>query len=128
MWKCVACQEANAEPRWECRNCGRPRRREPRIRVNWVTRWGVTERCEEQARLTSLGPGGCFVQTEKGVGRGEEVFVLLELPSAEAVRGEVRYHMERVGLGVQFKGLTEENRSELRALLEDFESAVGEEA
>jgi len=128
MWKCAECREANAEPRWECRGCGRPRRREPRIRVNWATRWGVTERCEERARLTSLGPGGCFIQTGTALGRGDRVFVLLGLASAGVVRGEVRYHMERVGLGVQFRGLTEENKDELRGLLEDYESAVGEEA
>ena len=122
----MGCSEANAEPRWECRSCGRPRRREPRIRVNWFTRWGSTERCEEQARLTSLGLGGCFIQTGKALSRGDGVYVLLELPSAEAVRGEVRYHMERVGLGVQFKGLSDENRDDLKTLLEDFESAVGE--
>jgi hypothetical protein len=126
MWKCRECPEVNAEPRWECRNCGVARRRDPRIRINWFTGWGLTERCEEFGRITSLGMGGCFIQTGKALGRGAPVYVLLELPSARVVRGEVRYHLERVGLGVQFAGLTGENRDDLRTLLEDFDSSVGD--
>lgn len=67
--------------------------------------------------------GGCFVQTDVEVSRGRAVYVLLELPSARALRCEVRYHMERVGFGVQFVGLSDENRDDLRTLIEDFGSA-----
>jgi hypothetical protein len=33
--------------------------------------------------------------------------------------------MERVGLGVEFTGLTDGNKDDLRTLLRDFESAMG---
>ena len=127
MWKCTECLEVNADPIRGCRNCGRQRRRYPRIKINWFTRWGPTERCEEFGRITSLAPGGCFVQTVKEAARGQAVYVLLELPSAEVVRGEVRYHMEGVGLGVQFTGLSDENRDDLGTLIEDFGSSVDDE-
>ena len=89
-------------------------------------RCGLTERREEQARITSLRTGGCFVQTDREVARGQVLYVLLELPSARALRGEVRYHMERVGFGVQFAGLSDENRDELRTLIVDFGSSGGD--
>lgn len=125
MWKCTQCAEGNGESAWDCWKCGRARRRDPRIRLNWLTRWGTTERCEEQGRITSLGTGGCFVQTDREVARGRAVYVLLELPSARILQGEVRYYMERVGFGVEFAGLSDENRDDLRTLVEDFGSAAG---
>lgn len=125
MWKCTQCAEGNGESNWDCWKCGRARRRDPRIRINWMTRWGLTEECPEPGRITSLGTGGCFVQTDREVARGRAVYVLLELPSARILQGEVRYYMERVGFGVEFAGLSDENRDDLRTLVEDFGSAAG---
>ena len=98
-------------------------RRYERAKVDIVVSWGRTEECYEMDRITSFSAGGCFLQTERPAGRGEQVFVKFWVPQERTLRCEVRYQMERIGLGVAFKDLSEGERRALGALVDDYRRA-----
>lgn len=94
------------------------RRKHERYRVSISVEWGRTPECVERDRITSFSVGGCFIQTRQVGRRGDPVFIRFWLsPAAETLlRGEVRYYLEKVGLGVEFRGLTDGDRENLRDL------------
>ena len=87
------------------------RRRYPRIKISVDVDWGETPACTHKGRVTSLGLGGCFIQTPLEVTKGKPIFIrLLLAPGSERVIegivwGRVVYHFPKVGLGVEFKKL-----------------------
>ena len=97
------------------------RRRDERARVSITTDWGETPYCLRRDRITTLSAGGCFVQTERGLEAGQKIYVRLWLRDGERIlRGEVRYCLERVGLGVQFSELMESDKERLSELVEHY--------
>ncbi|HEX8174947.1 MAG TPA: PilZ domain-containing protein [Pyrinomonadaceae bacterium] len=87
------------------------RRKYPRIHISIDVDWGETPACTHNGRVTSLGVGGCFIQTPLEVLKGKPLFVrLLLAPDSSRVIegivwGRVAYHLPKVGLGVEFKKL-----------------------
>lgn len=104
-------------------------RRHPRVKVSIHIEWGKTPACEFRGdRITSLSAGGCFIQTERGGGRGDTVFLRLwESPNGEGVlRGRVIYQFgvgskfPPIGVGVEFVGLGDEDAVNLESLLDFY--------
>lgn len=88
--------------------------------------WGTDDNCVWQDRITSLSAGGCFLQTQRVLKAGRKISLRLFLSAgpARTLRGEVRYCMERVGLGVEFLGLMERDKERIAELVEFFRDAA----
>ena len=74
-------------------------------------------------RITSFSAGGCFLQTERAAGRGDVIFIKFWFPLERTIRCEVRYHMEGIGLGLEFKDLSEGERQVLGGLVDEYRRA-----
>lgn len=97
------------------------RRQHERVSVDIYAHWGWTDDCPYTDRIISISVGGCFVRTARGEAERERpVFVRLWLPAEKTLRGEVRYTLELLGFGVQFKGLAEEDSAALENLMEHY--------
>jgi Tfp pilus assembly protein PilZ len=100
------------------------KRRHERARVSIRVDWGETAYCIWQGRVTSLSVGGCFVQTERELKTGHKIYVRLWLRDGERIlHAEVRYCLERVGIGVQFFELMESDKERLAELVEYYLAA-----
>jgi hypothetical protein len=95
-------------------------RRHERASVDIQVYWGWTDDCPFRGRIINLGVGGCFIRTDETAPRGRPVFVKFWLPEEGTLRGEVCYHLERMGLGVGFKGLGAAETAQLDALVEHY--------
>jgi hypothetical protein len=97
-------------------------RRYERVRVSIYIDWGDTPYCLWQDRITSLSAGGCFVQTARELVAGQKIYLRFWLAGGgeRILRGEVRYCLERVGLGVEFFELMERDREQLGELVRHF--------
>ena len=95
-------------------------RRHERVTVDLHVYWGWTYDCPFQDRIISISEGGYFLRTERGAPRSQPVFVRFWLPEQKTLRGEVRYHLERWGVGVEFKGLSADETALLNALVEYY--------
>jgi len=71
-------------------------------------------------RITSFSAGGGFLQTERAAGRGDVIFIRFWVPQEKTIRCEVRYQMERIGLGVAFMDLSDGERRVLAGLVSDY--------
>ena len=96
------------------------RRKHERVSIDIHVYWGWTEDCPFLDRIISLSPGGCFLRTSQGAPRGAEIFVKFWLPDERTLRGEVRYHLEKMGVGVEFQELGAEEAERLDALVEHY--------
>jgi len=97
--------------------------------------WGGTPACVHQGRVTSLGVGGCFIQTpveDVETVKGKPLFIRLLLAPDSArviegiVWGRVAYYLPKVGVGVEFKKLPPGYETHIRDLVEFY--LVGEQA
>ncbi|OLE55693.1 MAG: hypothetical protein AUG51_01800 [Acidobacteria bacterium 13_1_20CM_3_53_8] len=84
--------------------------------------WGESEDDLHSGKVTNLGERGCFIQTRTEMGRGRTVFVRLRLPTERwlLLKGEVIHVVRRVGFGVEFERLDEEDEGMLRLLVEFY--------
>lgn len=97
------------------------RRRHERVRVSVRLDWGETAYCVWHDRITSLSVGGCFIQSGREVKTGQKIYLRLWLRDGERIlRGEIRYCLERVGLGVEFFELMESDKERLAELIEHY--------
>lgn len=97
------------------------RRRDERARVSINLDWGETAYCLWHDRITSLSAGGCFIQTERELNAEQKIYLRLWLRGGERIlRGEIRYCLERVGLGVQFIELMESDKERLAEMVEHY--------
>lgn len=87
--------------------------------------WGIDDNCVWQDRITSFSVGGCFLQTPRVLKAGRKISLRLYLAAGPGriLRGEVRYCMERVGLGVEFLDLMEREKEQLAQLVEFYRDA-----
>lgn len=102
------------------------RRRYPRIQISIDVDWGGTPACVNQGRVTSLGVGGCFIQTPLEAPKGTPLFIRLLLAPDSArviegiVWGRVAYYLPKVGLGVEFKKLPPGYETHIKDLVEFY--------
>jgi len=95
------------------------RRSRPRLSVHLDAVWhGGEER--HSARVTDLSEGGCYLDTVGEVMVGEIVAFRVLLPDDDwlYLEGEVRHHRQRMGFGVRFVDLNEEQTEKLLRLLQ----------
>lgn len=101
------------------------KRRHERARVSISTDWGETAYCLWHDRITSLSAGGCFIQTGRELKPGDKIYLRLWLRDGERIlRGEVRYCLERVGVGVEFFELMERDKERLAELVGHYRGAA----
>ena len=95
-------------------------RKHERVTVDIHVYWGWTYDCPFRDRIISLSEGGYFLRTERGAPRGQPAFIKFWLPEQKTLCGEVRYHLERWGVGVEFKGLSADETALLANLVEHY--------
>ena len=96
----------------------RNRRKDERTTINLRARWdGISG--QQEARIGDIALSGCFVDSLSRVEIGEQVALEIELPGGKwlPLSGEVTTCQEGVGFGLQFKSLTEAERSALKQIL-----------
>ena len=100
-------------------------RRHPRVRASIPIDWGLTSQCLKHDRITSFSIGGCFVQTLEAAPPMTLVYLrfFLSAEGERIIRGEVRYHLNEVGLGVEFINLTPGDRDNFQALVDYYRNA-----
>lgn len=84
--------------------------------------FGPTPDTPRSGTVTSIGLRECFVKTKAIVIEGQSLHVRVWTPEHRWLRlaGRVKYHMERVGFGVVFHELTEEQTADLSRLVEQL--------
>jgi len=104
------------------------RRSKPRLSVHLDAVWNGGEE-RHSARITDLSEGGCYLDTVGEVMVGEIVAFRVLLPDDDwlYLEGEVRHHRHRLGFGVQFVDLNEEQTEKLLQLLQ-IDREAGPEA
>ena len=82
--------------------------------------FGPTPDTPRSGTVTSIGLKECFVKTKAIVIEGQSLHVRVWMPENRWLRlsGRVKYHMERVGFGVVFHDLSEDQLVELSRLVE----------
>ena len=82
--------------------------------------FGPTPDAPRSGTITSIGPSECFVKTKAIVMQGQDLFVRVWMPDNRWLRlsGKVKYHMDRVGFGVIFHDLSEQQSADLAGLIE----------
>ena len=84
--------------------------------------FGPTPDTPRSGTITSIGLRECFVKTKAIVIEGQHIHVRVWTPENRWLRlaGRVKYHMERVGFGVVFHELSEQQLSDLSRLVEQL--------
>ena len=92
-----------------------------RVKTALPCNWGLSEDSPRNGNITSLSPAGCFIQTKANAAAEEQlVYLNCWLPSQRwlPLRGRVSYHLDKVGFGLVFTGLTDEQKQMLAILIE----------
>jgi hypothetical protein len=97
-------------------------RRHPRVKASIPIDWGLTTECARSDRITSFSIGGCFLQTVETVDAWSIIFIRFYLSTTgeRIIKGEVKYHLENVGLGVEFIELTDEDKRNFQILVDYY--------
>ncbi len=84
--------------------------------------FGPTPDTPRSGTITSIGLRECFVKTKAIVIEGQTLHVRVWTPENCWLRlsGRVKYHMERVGFGVVFHELSEDQLADLSRLVEQL--------
>jgi hypothetical protein len=84
--------------------------------------FGPTPDAPRSGTVTSIGLRECFVKTKAIVIEGQSLHVRVWTPEHCWLRltGRVKYHMERVGFGVVFHDLSEQQLADLSRLVEQL--------
>jgi len=79
----------------------------------------------QSGKITNLSRGGCFVQTRAEVRGGSTILLRLMTPTERWLRlqGAVAHSLRRVGFGLRFTDLSEEDRGMLTLLVEYYRGA-----
>jgi PilZ domain len=98
------------------------KRRHPRVKASIAIDWGLTRECLKHDRITSFSIGGCFIQTAEALPPLTLIYIRFYLsPKGERIiPGEVRYNLERVGLGIEFLNLAEQDKKDFQALVDHY--------
>lgn len=97
-------------------------RKKTRFLSELACAFGPTPDAPRSGTITSIGLRECFVKTKAIVIEGQSLYVRVWTPENRWLRlsGRVKYHMERVGFGVVFHELSEEQLDELSRLVEEL--------
>jgi hypothetical protein len=97
-------------------------RRHPRVKASIPIDWGLSPECIKHDRITSFSIGGCFLQTQETVDAWSIIFIRLYLSNTgeRIIKGEVKYNLENVGLGVAFIELTEQDEHNFQILIDYY--------
>ena len=84
--------------------------------------FGPTPDTPRSGTITSIGLKECFVKTKAIVIEGQSLHVRVWTPENRWLRlsGRVKYHMERVGFGVVFQELSDDQLAGLSLLVEQL--------
>ena len=90
------------------------RRKTPRLSVSLDAVFDGTTG-HHPAKITNLSEGGCYMDSVGEVMKGEVVGFRVLLPDGDwlYLEGEVRHHMPRLGFGVQFVDLDEDQERKI---------------
>ena len=79
---------------------------------------------KREARISDLGPGGCYIDSIAGVQTGESVsFDIVKPPDTRMnFSGEVAYIFPGNGFGVKFTELTDEKRRFIDELIKSSQA------
>ncbi|HEX8127990.1 MAG TPA: PilZ domain-containing protein [Pyrinomonadaceae bacterium] len=104
------------------------KRRHPRVKASIPVYWGLTPECLKHDRITSFSIGGCFIQTGEAAPPLTTVYIrfFLSNKGERIIRAEVRYHLEKVGLGVEFINLTAGDKKSFQSLVDYYLNAQTE--
>jgi hypothetical protein len=82
--------------------------------------FGPTPDTPRSGAITSIGLRECFVKTKAIVIEGQSIHVRVWMPDNRWLRlgGRVKYHMDRVGFGVVFQALSEDQLADLSRLVD----------
>ena len=99
------------------------KRRHPRVKASIPINWGLTPECIKRDRLTSFSIGGCFIQKREAARPLTRVYISFFLSNTgeRLIRAEVRYHLEQVGLGVEFVNLTATDKESFQSLVNYYQ-------
>jgi hypothetical protein len=91
-----------------------------RVKTNIDCIFGVTPEATRSGKVTSLSTAGCFVKTTIWATDIPTMYIRLWLDSQGWLRlqGSVLYHLEKIGFGLRFTGLTPQEESILKELIE----------
>ena len=97
-------------------------RKKTRVLSELSCAFGPTPDTPRSGTITSIGLKECFVKTKAIVIEGQSLHVRVWTPENCWLRlsGRVKYHMERVGFGVVFQELAEDQLAELSRLVEEL--------
>ena len=89
-----------------------------RFEVSLTARWEGSA-SGQNVRIGDLSLGGCYIDTILEVTVGEKMFLNIQKPNGEwlELRGVVAHHYPRLGFGVRFVDLDENQLRQIRALL-----------
>jgi hypothetical protein len=89
-----------------------------RFEVSLTGRWEGSA-SKHNVRIGDLSLGGCYFDTILEVTVGETMWLSIQKPNGEwlELRGVVAHHYPRLGFGVRFVDLDENQLREIRALL-----------
>lgn len=101
------------------------KRRHPRVQASIPIHWGLTPECLQLDRLTSFSIGGCFIQTPEAVPPLTLIYIsfFLSNKGERIIRAEVRYNLDKVGLGVEFINLKVDEKESFQALVAYYQNA-----
>lgn len=85
--------------------------------------WGLSKNYQHHGKITSLSGAGCFLQTPAIQPLyGKTIYIRVPLPDQEwwEVRGMVLYYVRDIGFGIEFPDLSENDKSTLRLLMQQY--------
>src|SRR2546423_3965728 len=103
------------------------KRRHDRVLVDIYVHWGWTPECIYTDRIISISVGGGFLRTSQAGVRGQSLFICLWLAEETTLACEVRYHLEKMGMGVEFVRISDEQTRQLDNLVEHFREQTQKE-
>ena len=97
-------------------------RERTRVKTDLGCSWGLTDACPRNGKITSLSSRGCFVKTTAATTDGQTIFVNCWLPDRRwlLLSGTVLYNIEKIGFGLTFTDLNEEQKEGVSSLIEYF--------
>jgi hypothetical protein len=93
----------------------RERRSSPRVKVNLPARWQGAVSQNNDAAITDVSRGGCFVLTGGEVEVKELIWLEIDLPDSHTlgIWAEVVEEATEIGFAVRFNFISEEDREPL---------------
>src|SRR4051812_17683838 len=95
-------------------------RKNQRVKTSISCIFGVTPDTPRSGTVTSLSTSGCFVKTKVWSTNTPTMHIRLWLPTERWLRlqGTVLYHLDHIGFGLHFTGITPEDETIISTLIE----------